>query len=344
MPRPGFEIGGTVVAAGERRTVELPVSVLSDHTPVTMSVQVIHGKRPGPVLFVSAAVHGDEVIGVEIARRLLRAPQLDRMAGTLLVVPIVNTFGFLNNSRYMPDRRDLNRVFPGSPTGSLAGRLAHLFMTEIVARADFGIDLHSAAIHRTNMPQIRVSASNDETLERAEAFGAPVIVRAKLREGSLRAAARAHGCDILLYEAGEALRFDEMSARVGSSGILRVMHHMGMIGAKGLPKRRAAPIQAASSSWTRAPAGGLLRCFKEVGEGVDPGTLLAIVSDPFGETEHEIAATASGIILGRAMMPVINEGDACYHIAATPIDPLKRMERLAADLEADPMFDEDEIL
>lgn len=344
MPHQAFEVGGTFVAPGTRKTVNLPVSVLSDHTPVTMSVQVIHGKRPGPVLFVSAAVHGDEVIGVEIARRLLRAPQLDSLRGTLMVTPIVNTFGFLNNSRYMPDRRDLNRVFPGSPSGSLAARMAHLFMTEIVARSDFGIDLHSAAIHRTNMPQIRVSASSDATLERAEAFGAPVIVRARLREGSLRAAARDTGCDILLYEAGEALRFDEMSARVGSSGILRVMNHMGMIGAKGLPKRRAAPIQATSSSWTRAPAGGLLRCFKEVGEGVDEGTLLAIVSDPFGEMEEEIIAHAPGIILGRATMPVVNEGDAVYHIAATPVDPLARMERLAADLEADPMFDEDEIL
>nr|WP_206050259.1 succinylglutamate desuccinylase/aspartoacylase family protein [Oceaniglobus ichthyenteri] len=344
MTQTAFEIGGVTLAPGERRRVELPVSVLSDHTPVTLSVQVIHGKRPGPVLFVSAAVHGDEVIGVEIARRLLRAPQLRSLAGTLMVVPIVNSFGFLNNSRYMPDRRDLNRVFPGSPTGSLAARLAHLFMSEVVARADFGIDLHSAAIHRTNMPQIRVSASNETTLERAEAFGAPIIVRAKLRDGSLRAAAREVGCDILLYEAGEALRFDELSARVGSSGILRVMHQMGMIGTKGLPKRRAAPIQASSSSWLRAPAGGLLRCFKEVGEGVEEGTLLAAVADPFGEQEHEIIAPAPGIILGRAMMPVINEGDACYHIAATPIDPQKRMERLAADLEADPMFDEDEIL
>jgi len=344
MARTGFEFGGTVLAPGERRTVDLPVSVLSDHTPITMSVRVIHGKRPGPVLFVSAAVHGDEVIGVEIARRLLRAPQLKNIAGTLMVVPIVNTFGFLNNSRYMPDRRDLNRVFPGSPTGSLAARLAHLFMTEIVARADFGIDLHSAALHRTNMPQIRVSASNDTTLERAEAFGAPVIVRAKLRDGSLRAAAKARGCDILLYEAGEALRFDELSARVGASGILRVMHHMGMITAKAPPRRGAAPIQASSSSWVRSPAGGLLRCFKQTGEGVEAGTLLAIVTDPFGETEQEITAPGPGIILGRAMMPVINEGDACYHIAATAIDPARRMQRLAADLEADPMFDEDEIL
>ncbi|EKE43918.1 hypothetical protein OCGS_1899 [Oceaniovalibus guishaninsula JLT2003] len=344
MTRPPFQIGDVEVPPGTARIVDLPVSVLSDHTPVTMSVQVVHGRRPGPVLFVSAAVHGDEVIGVEIARRLLRAPQLAAIAGTLLVVPIVNTFGFLNQSRYMPDRRDLNRCFPGSEAGSLASRLAHLFMTEVVGRADFGIDLHSAALHRTNMPQIRVSASNDATLQRAEAFGAPVIVRAKLRDGSLRAAARARGVDILLYEAGEALRFDELSARVGVSGILRVMHAMGMIGARGLPRRRAAPIVTRDSAWIRAPAGGLLRCFRQTGDGVEAGTPLAIVSNPFGDSEVEIAAPGPGIVLGRAMMPVVNEGDAVYHIAATQVDPAPRLERLAADLEADPMFDEDEIL
>ncbi len=344
MTRSAFELGGIPIAPGTRRTVDLPVSVLSDHTPVTMSVQVIHGRRPGPVMFVSAAVHGDEVIGVEIARRLLRAPQLDTMRGTLMVVPIVNAFGFLNNSRYMPDRRDLNRVFPGSPGGSLAARLAHLFMTEIVARSEFGIDLHSAAIHRTNMPQIRVSASSQSTVDRANAFGAPVVIRAKLRDGSLRGAARDRGVDILLYEAGEALRFDELSARVGASGILRVMQSMGMVGAKGLPKRSSAPIQARSSSWVRAPAGGLLRSFKDAGENVDEGTLLGIVSDPFGESEVEIASPASGLILGRATMPIVNEGDATFHIAPTTRDTDAHMAGLTDDLEADPMFDEDEIL
>jgi hypothetical protein len=344
MNRKPFVIGNTDVAAGTRRTVDLPVSVLSDHTPVNMSVQVIHGARDGPVVFVSAAVHGDEVIGVEIARRVLRAPQLDGMRGTLLVVPIVNAFGFLNNSRYMPDRRDLNRVFPGSPTGSLAARLAHIFMTEIVDRAEFGIDLHSAALHRTNMPQIRVSAQRQSTLDRADAFHAPVVVRAKLREGSLRGAARARGVDILLFEAGEALRFDEVSARIGASGILRVLNHMGMIGSKGLGRRRGGPIHAGTSTWVRAPAGGLLRSFRDAGENVEAGALLGIVSDPFGDLEAPIIAPATGLILGRATMPIVNEGDATFHIAPTSVDTDARMARLAGDLEADPMFDEDEIL
>lgn len=343
--RPPFQIGTTKVPVGSRRTVDLPVSVLSDHTQVNLSVHVVHGRKPGPTLFVSAAIHGDEVIGVEIARRLLRSPELDQIAGTLMVVPIVNTFGFLNHSRYLPDRRDLNRCFPGSESGSLAGRLAHLFMTEIVARSDLGIDLHSAAIHRMNMPQIRVSPGKEDTLAYADAFGAPVVIRSKLRDGSLRGTAQKAGVDILLYEAGEGLRFDEFSARVGVAGILRVMHAMGMIPEDGVPLAEADPVLCKSSSWERAPAGGLLRSFKTIGEMVEAGELLGIVSDPFGEDELEICAEEAGLIIGRTNLPIVNEGDALFHIATVnAAEAESRIESLSAQLEEAAMFDEDEII
>ncbi|MBZ0215931.1 MAG: succinylglutamate desuccinylase/aspartoacylase family protein [Fimbriimonadaceae bacterium] len=343
--RAPFVLGDAKILLGERRTIDLPVSVLSDHTPVTMSVHVVHGTRPGPTLFVSAAVHGDEVMGVEVARRLLRVPRLGALRGTLLVVPIVNAFGFLNHSRYLPDRRDLNRSFPGSETGSLAGRLAHLFMREIVERADFGIDLHSAAIHRTNMPQIRVSPSGDETMALANVFGAPVVITSSLREGSLRQTAFAKGVDVLVYEAGEALRFDELSTRVGVSGILRVMHALGMLAAKGIPKAAGKPARASSSSWLRAPAGGLLRTFKPSGEAVVPGETLGIISDPFGETEIEVKSHLSGIIVGRTNLPVVNEGDALFHIALPEsTNPETAAAHLSAELKTDPLFDEDEII
>ncbi len=344
-PRADFEIAEMRVRPGTRRTVDLPVSVLSDHTPVTMSVHVVHGRAPGPTLFVSAAIHGDEVIGVEIARRLLRSPQLDQIAGTLMVVPLVNTFGFLNHSRYLPDRRDLNRSFPGSETGSLAGRLAHLFMTEVVARADLGVDLHSAAVHRTNMPQIRVSLGKPETLAHADVFGAPIVIRSKLRDGSLRAEAQKIGVDMLLYEAGEGLRFDELSARAGLAGILRVMHALGMIPDGSVPLPDARPVHANSSSWERAPAGGLLRTFKTTGEMVEAGEVLGIVSDPFGEQDVEIAASDAGLVIGRTNLPIVNEGDALFHIAAlTAAGAEDRIESLSAQLEGAPMFDEDEII
>ncbi|GGB36524.1 succinylglutamate desuccinylase [Roseibium aquae] len=346
MTRPAFEIGSQKVEAGTRRTIDLPVSVLSDHTPVTMSVHVVHGRKPGPAVFVSAAVHGDEVIGVEIARRILKAPNLDNLKGTLLVVPIVNAFGFLSHSRYLPDRRDLNRSFPGTPGGSLAGRLAHLFMSEIVKRCDYGIDLHSAAIHRTNLPQIRVSPSRPETLSLARAFGAPIIVTARLREGSMREAAKQEGVDVLLFEAGEGLRFDEMAIRTGVSGILRVLRTLQMVSGKGIARPKAPSLRASTTLWLRAPAGGLLRTFRTAGDFVRAGDLIGMISDPFGEVEHEILAPVEGLVIGRTHLPVVNEGDGLFHLAElrSSDDAEATLDSLNSQLLADPMFDEDEII
>ncbi len=344
-PRGVFEIGGCVIAPGTVETVHLPVSTLPDHTPVNLSVQVHHGKRPGPTMFVSAAVHGDEVIGVEILRRLLRAPQLAALRGTLLAIPIVNSFGFLSRSRYLPDRRDLNRCFPGHPSGSLGARLADIFLQEVVLRCAFGIDLHSAAIHRTNLPQIRVSAKDPDTREMAMAFGAPVVLTSPLREGSLRAEAAARGTPVLLYEAGEGLRFDELAVRAGVAGILRVMRAKGMLPAKGIARPKAPPHLCQSSQWLRAPAGGLLRTFRAEGEIVETGDLLATVSDPFGGVETDLMAPSPGILIGRAILPVVNEGDAIFHLARlSPSATGSAVDTIVAQLEADPLFDEDEII
>ena len=339
-PRGAFSIAGHDIAPGTRGTVEVPVSVLSDHTPVTISVHVVHGRKPGPVIFVSAAIHGDEVIGVEIVRRLLKAPQLKGMAGTLLAVPIVNTFGFLNQSRYLPDRRDLNRVFPGSAAGSLAARLAHIFLTQVVLRCSFGIDLHSAAIQRTNLPQIRLTPGNPRLLDLGRAFGAPVILQSKLREGSLRLVAEASGVDVLLYEAGEGLRFDEAAARTGVNGILSVMAELGMVPARGIPRPSAPPVTCARSYWVRARAGGLMRTHRTIGDLVEAGALLGTVSDPFGLVDVPMTAQDSGIIIGRSHLPIVNEGDALFHIAV----PDAASGLVAPPLDAPALFDEDEII
>ena len=345
MARAPFEIAGKSVAPGQVETVHLPVSTLPDHTPVTLSVEVHHGKRAGPTLFVSAAVHGDEVIGVEIVRRLLRAPQLASLRGTLLVIPIVNSFGFLNRSRYLPDRRDLNRCFPGHPSGSLGSRLAHIFLHDVVLRCDFGIDLHSAAIHRTNLPQIRVSPDDKKTGAMARAFGAPVILTSPLRDGSLRGEAAERGTPVLLFEAGEGLRFDELAVRAGVAGILRVMRSLDMLPAKGIAKAKAEPYLCEASSWVRASTGGLLRTFRAEGELVDEGDILATVSDPFGGAETDVLAPGPGILIGRAILPVVNEGDALFHLAKlSPKASEDTVEDLAQQLGKDPLFDEDEII
>ncbi len=344
--RESFAIGGAEISPGSRRTVSLPVSMLSDHTPVTMSVHVIHGRKPGPVVFVSAGIHGDEVIGVEVIRRLLKQPALGKLSGTLLAVPIVNAFGFMNHARYLPDRRDLNRCFPGSAGGSLAARLAHMFLTEIVERCELGIDLHSAAVHRSNLPQIRVVPGHPEALRLAGVFGAPVILRSPVREGSLRQVARERSIEILLYEAGEGLRFDEMAVRAGVSGILRVLQDRGMLGAKGVARARREPLLCISSSWIRAPQGGLLRTYRSEGDVVGKGEILATVSDPFGEIEADVTAPFGGIIIGRAMLPVVNEGNALFHLAELEkvSGAEATVEALNHQLEIDPLFDEDEII
>ncbi|SEW30922.1 hypothetical protein SAMN04488515_2190 [Cognatiyoonia koreensis] len=346
LKRIGFEIGGEVIAPNTRKTVDLPVSSLSDHTPVTMSAHIIHGKNDGPTVFISAGIHGDEVIGIEIVRRLLKSPALRAMRGTLIVVPIVNSFGFINKSRYLPDRRDLNRCFPGSEGGSLAARLANLFLTEVVEKADMGIDLHSAAIHRTNYPQIRVSPDDPEMRKLADVFGAPIIMQSAIRDGSLRGAARDLGKRVLLYEAGEGLRFDEVSVRAGQAGILRVLHSLKMISGKGVARAKSPPQFCTSSKWLRAPMGGLFRSYKSDGDPVQLGDTLGSVTDPFGESESDIVAPFDGIIVGRAVLPIVNEGDAVFHLAR--IGSFKKAENAldnhSTQLADDPMFDEDEII
>ena len=302
------------VAPGERVTIDIPVADLYTGTSVNMPVSVICGRRPGPVLFVSAAIHGDELNGVEIIRRLLKRRRLSTLRGTLIAVPVVNVHGFLNQSRYLPDRRDLNRSFPGSPKGSIAARLAHTFLTEIVSKADYGIDLHTGAINRSNLPQIRANLDEDETLPLARAFGAPVIIDAELREGSLREHASEFGIPVLVYEAGEALRFDEMCIRGGLRGITNVMRSIGMLP----PSKRKVelnPVQASAMRWVRAPSSGIVNWLVELGDSVTCNQRLATVSNPLGDQQEDLLAPVDGIVIGRSNLPLAHEGDAMANIA-----------------------------
>jgi len=311
-----IEICGTCIQPGTRATIDLPVANLYTHTSLAMPVQVVHGRRPGPVLFVSAAVHGDEICGVEIIRRLLKRKSLTRIRGTLIAVPVVNVHGFLDQSRYLPDRRDLNRSFPGSSKGSLAARLAHVFAKEIVSNSDFGIDLHTGAVHRSNLPQIRANLSDQQTLDLAMAFGTPILIDSDLRDGSLREYAASHGIPMLLYETGEALRFDETGIRAGIRGIFNVMRTIGMLSASKNPGRRMEPMVAHNTSWVRASRSGMVNFAVRLGQRVDDGEVLAVICDPFGETESPICSPFRGVIIGRSNLPLAHEGDALIHVAA----------------------------
>ena len=310
-----LKIGSSVVHPGERKTVELPLSLLSDHTPVTLTSHVIHGHYRGPCLLVCAALHGDEVNGVEIIRRLLRLKTINRLRGTLIAVPVVNVYGFVAHSRYLPDRRDLNRSFPGSATGSLAAQLAQIFLTEIVSQCSHVIDLHTGAIHRSNLPQIRGDLSDPEVLNLARSFGMPVTLNASLRPGSLREAAKINDVATVVFEGGEALRFDSVAIRSGLAGIVRVMSSLGMIRPRRGAWSRIDSVIVNSSSWVRAPRGGVLRTPCSLGQRVREGEQIGIVSSPIGDSEAGVHSTLEGIVIGRTNVPVVNQGDALFHVA-----------------------------
>lgn len=316
MTGDSFFIAGEPVGRGERRRISINVAPLYDFTDMTIPVEVIRGKEDGPVLCVSAALHGDEINGVETIRRLLRHKALKNLRGTLIAVPIVNVFGFVSKSRYLPDRRDLNRSFPGSESGSLAARLSHLFMTEIIDKCTHAIDLHTGAIHRPNLPQIRAFLPQGETERLAKVFGAPVVINTPLVEGSLRKAVADRDITMLLFEGGEALRFEDNVIRPALNGILSVMNDIGMLVKPLSPKKKKPGVFIAKSNhWDRAPNSGIFRPKKKLGAHVKKGELLGVISDPFGVHNIEVRASKTGVIVGALNLPLVNGGDALFHVA-----------------------------
>ncbi|NNL86039.1 MAG: succinylglutamate desuccinylase/aspartoacylase family protein [Myxococcales bacterium] len=327
MTKESLCVADMTVAPGERAQVQVPAVRRFTHSEVVLPCEIVNGKLPGPVLFVSAALHGDEINGVEIVRRLLKRPELRRLRGALIAVPIVNVHGFLQHSRYLPDRRDLNRCFPGSTQGSLAARVAHKFMKEIVSNATHGIDLHTGALHRTNLPQVRACLDQPETERLAEAFGAPLVLHANLRDGSLRQAVLERDVPMLVYEGGEALRFGETAIRTGLRGVLSVMAALEMIPPRKVRKGQK-PVTAQSSKWVRAPDSGLLRTKLRPGSQVAADQVIGHVSSPLGDHNTPIIASCDGVVIGQRTLPLVDEGDALFHIA-TFERPTELAEQLA---------------
>ena len=313
--RAPFLINNHEARAGRRTQLEIPIARLMSGTPVALPVIVLHGRYEGPTAWINAAIHGDELCGVEIVRRVLEEIDATSLHGTLIAVPVVNVHGFNNSDRYFPDRRDLNRSFPGSTRGSLASRVAHLMMTEIVQRCDVGIDLHTGSDHRTNLPQIRADLEDAPTRSLTEVFGAPVTIHSRTRDGSLRQAASDAGATVLLYEAGEALRFDEQAIQTGTDGVLRVLHHLEMIAAG--PNPAAQTQFAKSTRWLRASRSGILDLAKGLGAVVGDGDEVAVIRDPFGKRLSRLRSPIAGIVIGGTEHPLVNRGDAVLHIAAT---------------------------
>jgi predicted deacylase len=307
-------IGEHRIKAGQSAKVMLPVAKLYTDAEVSLPVFISRSKKAGPTVLICAAVHGDELNGIEIIHRLIRDKKLKPSCGTVIAVPMVNVYGVINQSRYLPDRRDLNRSFPGSAKGSLASRLANIFLNQCVLHCDYGIDLHTGAIHRSNLPQIRANLDEADLSGLANAFGAPVVINTTNPKGSLREAAAKSGTKIMVYEAGEALRTDEFSVHIGYRGVLNVLRALNMLPKSRKKKSSTLPFIAHSSDWIRATASGFVSHKLELGEQVEKGTVLADVVDPFGEVLALVKAPRKGIIIGKQNIPLVQEGEAMYHI------------------------------
>lgn len=307
-------IAGEVCPPGTRRRLEIPVARLQTEAEAGLPVTVIHGALDGPRVWANAAIHGDELNGVEVIRRLLAELEPRRLRGTFIAVPIVNVFGFLAQSRYLPDRRDLNRSFPGSPRGSLAARLAHRFVTEIVARCSIGIDLHTGSDARTNLPQVRADLDDPETLRLAQAFAAPITMDARLRDGSLRKVAARRGARVLLYEGGEPLRFGEEAIECGVAGVLRVLESLGMI--EGAPAAPRPTMVAHTSRWVRASRSGLFHGERALGDEVSQGERVGFLTTPYDARRTPVKSPVAGVVIGLATNPLVFQGDALVHVAS----------------------------
>ena len=324
-------ICGEKISLGQRKKLELFIGRTYDFVDMSIPLEVVRGAKPGPCLFVSAAVHGDEINGTEIIRRVLKSTSIKNIRGTFIGVPIVNVFGFNHKSRYLPDGRDLNRCFPGSAKGALASRMARLFLNEVVKKSTHGIDLHTGSGYRENLPQIRACLDDPETKKLARDFGSHIVIDSALRDGSLREAARRLGIPMLLYEAGRSLHFDKKSIDIGVKGVLSVMRSIGMLPKKTSSVKR--PPISKSTQWLRAPQSGILRYQKKLGDWVKKGEVVGLLADPFGDNQVKVESPTSGLIIGANNLPLANRGDALFHIACSSGSaPIKKSDLMDIEL------------
>lgn len=305
------------IGLGESVQVKMDIAKLQTGTKIEVPIIVERGKNPGPCLLLTGGIHGDEVNGVEIIRQIITKGLNKPNAGTVICIPLVNVFGFLNQKREFPDGRDLNRVFPGSKEGSLASRYAFHLMKEVIPHVDFCIDFHTGGAQRFNYSQLRIDGKDEETLRLAKVFGAPYILYAKNREKSFRESIVKQNKKVIVFEGGKSLYLDKMVTKVGIQGAINIMHELGIRDFSSQITKAShenPPIIIKSTKWIRAKTSGMYRSHVNVGQKVEKGVKLGSISDPFGDHENSFKSNQEGYILNSNHSPLVNQGDALFHI------------------------------
>ncbi len=311
-----LHILGKDVALGESATVTFEVAKL--HTRNTLDVPIIieRSKKPGPTVLITAGIHGDEINGVEIVRQIIAKGINKPKTGTIICVPVINVFGFLNMDRLFPDGRDLNRVFPGSKNGSLASRVAHFVMKELVPHVDFAMDFHTGGSDRFNAAQIRIVKDDPKLTELARVFGAPFIYYSQNVNKSFRNSSRKVGVPMLLFEGGKSFNIHNTITNTGVNGAKRVLHHLGMLGSNfkvSRPKTNTVLIE--ESKWLRAKYSGMFKSTVAINKYVEKGQVLGNITDPYGSFNHFVKAPNAGYIFNVNESPITYQGDAIFHIS-----------------------------
>ena len=308
-------INGEVVGPGEQKLVTISIARLPTGTLIDIPIYVFNTKRPGPTALIQAGLHGDEINGIEIVRRMLQEKKFKVTKGCVIAVPILNIFGFIHFSRDVPDGKDVNRSFPGRKTGSLASRIAYHYTNEILDQVDFVIDLHTGGAQRHNFPQIRYTEEDQNSKQLAEIFRAPFTFPARLIRGSFRNMAFRMGKPTLVYEAGESMRFDDFAIHEGIQGILNVLLHYKMIRRKASEyKEEYKPVHLGKHRWIRAQNAGMFIPEVLNGSSITKGQELGIITDTFAKARKKVKAPFDGYILAINHQAVVNQGDALFHV------------------------------
>ncbi|WP_264566235.1 succinylglutamate desuccinylase/aspartoacylase family protein [Flavobacterium sp. N3904] len=314
-------IFGESVLPGESKTIQLEIARLHSTTKLTIPIIVRRSKIEGPVVLFSGGIHGDEFNGIEIVRQLITKKINKPKKGTIICVPVINIYGFINRSRDFPDGRDLNRVFPGSKKGSLASRFAYNIITEIMPLVDYAVDFHAGGASRFNAPQIRLTPNNPEVKILADAFNAPFTLFSKNIVGSFRNSSEKLNVKMLLFEGGKSLDINHQVAQEGINGVKRLLHYLDMLDSKHeVPICKKTTIYIEKSGWLRAKCSGLLNDNNLVGQFVKKGTVLGMITDPFGKFERKIKAPNDGYVINANHSPIVYQGDAIYHLSNTAED------------------------